>query len=192
MLIRVDPVELDRALQHWNQVHGGQYQALAIDGKTMCNAIDEQGYQIHIMSAVGHQTKTCHTQKKVGSLPAEGDDKLKRTNEIKVAIPLLDVIDIEGKDISAGTLLTQRNLGDYVVIQRKAHYHFTVKGNQPTLLDDIRFYFQYRQQPDFIVSGSTGFCGHVFSGAYELKNDLESGSRKSFEDISVIPESENS
>ena len=89
-------MELDRALQHWNQVHGEQDQALTIDGKTMRNAIDEQGHQIHIMSAVGHQTKACHTQKKVGSLPAEGDDKLKRTNEIKVAIPLLDVIDIEG------------------------------------------------------------------------------------------------
>jgi len=42
------------------------------------------------------------------------------------------------------------------------------------------------------MTGSTGFCGHVFSGAYELKNDLESGSGKSFEDISVIPEPENS
>jgi hypothetical protein len=41
-------------------------------------------------------------------------------------------------------------------------------------------------------SGSTGFCGHVFSGAYELKNDLGSASGKSFEDISVIPEPENS
>ena len=37
---------------------------LAIDGKTMCNAIDDQGYQTHIMSAVGHQSKTCYTQKK--------------------------------------------------------------------------------------------------------------------------------
>jgi hypothetical protein len=30
---------------------------------------------------------------------------------------------------------------------------------------------------------STGFCGHVFSGAYELENGLGSGSGKSFEDI---------
>jgi hypothetical protein len=30
----------------------------------MCNAIDAQGYQTHIMSVVGHQTKNCHTQKK--------------------------------------------------------------------------------------------------------------------------------
>jgi hypothetical protein len=65
VLIRVDPAELDRALQRWNQAHGGENdQALAIDGKTMCNAIDEQGHQAHIMSAIGHQTKSCHTQKK--------------------------------------------------------------------------------------------------------------------------------
>ena len=65
VLIRVDPAELDRALQRWNQAYGGENdQALAIDGKTMRKAIDEQGHQIHIMSAIGHQTKTCHTQKK--------------------------------------------------------------------------------------------------------------------------------
>ena len=65
VLIRVDPAELDSALQRWNQTYGGENdQALAIDGKTMKNAIDEQGHQIHIMSAIGHQTKTCHTQKK--------------------------------------------------------------------------------------------------------------------------------
>jgi len=64
VLIRVKPVDLDRALQRWNQVYGQKDESLAIDGKTMRNAIDEQGYQTHIMSAVGHQTKTCYTQKK--------------------------------------------------------------------------------------------------------------------------------
>jgi hypothetical protein len=64
VLIRVDPVHLDRALQRWNQAYGQHDESLAIDGKTMCNAIDDQGYQTHIMSAVGHQSKTCYTQKK--------------------------------------------------------------------------------------------------------------------------------
>jgi hypothetical protein len=64
VLIRVDPVHLDRALQRWNQVYGQQDESLAVDGKTMCNAIDPQGYQTHIMSAVGHQSKICYTQKK--------------------------------------------------------------------------------------------------------------------------------
>jgi hypothetical protein len=64
VLIRVNPVHIDRALQRWNQVYGQQDESLAIDGKTLCNAIDEQGYQTHVMSVVGHQTKTCYTQKK--------------------------------------------------------------------------------------------------------------------------------
>ena len=64
VLIRVDPVDLDRALQQWNELYAQHDQSVAIDGKTMCNAIDDQGYQTHIMSAVGHQSKTCHTQKK--------------------------------------------------------------------------------------------------------------------------------
>jgi len=64
VLIRVDPLHLDLALQRWNQVYGRQDESLAIDGKTMCNAIDDQGCQTHIMSAIGHQSKTCYTQKK--------------------------------------------------------------------------------------------------------------------------------
>jgi|TARA_B100001964_G_C14225294_1_gene597319 hypothetical protein len=64
LLIRVNPVDLDRALQGWNQAYGQDDESLAIDGKTMCNAIDDQGYQTHIMSAIGHQSKTCYTQKK--------------------------------------------------------------------------------------------------------------------------------
>lgn len=64
VLIRVDPLHLDGALQRWNDTYGEEDESLAIDGKTMCNAIDEQGYQTHIMSAIGHQTKNCYTQKK--------------------------------------------------------------------------------------------------------------------------------
>ena len=64
VLIRVDPRHVDCALQKWNETYGENDESLAIDGKVMCNAIDEQGDQTHIMSAVGHQSKNCHTQKK--------------------------------------------------------------------------------------------------------------------------------
>jgi predicted transposase YbfD/YdcC len=66
-----------------------------------------------------------------------------------MAIPLLDAIDIEGKVITADALLTQRAFADYLVRTRKAHYHFTVKGNQPTLLADIELFFHNRQEPDY-------------------------------------------
>jgi hypothetical protein len=64
ILIRVDPVHLDRALQRWNEAYAVHDESLSIDGKTMCNAIDQNGYQTHIMSAIGHQSKICYTQKK--------------------------------------------------------------------------------------------------------------------------------
>lgn len=79
-----------------------------------------------------------------------GDDEVKRTNEIKTAIPLLEAIAIEGKEVTADALLTQRKLADYLVRERKAHYHFTVKANQPGILQDLELYFHDRGKPHFV------------------------------------------
>lgn len=65
VLVRVDPQSLDRAIRHWNESYSQTDESLAIDGKTMCNAMDDNGKQTHIMSAVGHDTKRCYTQKKL-------------------------------------------------------------------------------------------------------------------------------
>lgn len=86
----------------------------------------------------------------MGILPVKDHEDAKRTNEIKMAIPLLDTVDIEGKDVTADALLTQRKIAEYLVTERHAHYHFTVKGNQRSLLEDVAFWFQDRKQPDFI------------------------------------------
>ena len=67
-----------------------------------------------------------------------------------MAIPLLEAIDIAGKTITADALLTQRRLAEYLVAERQAHYHFTVKGNQPGLLADLVLYFQERSEPEAV------------------------------------------
>ena len=38
--------------------------SLAVDGKTLCNAIDADGRQCHVLSAGGHDSLACHAQKK--------------------------------------------------------------------------------------------------------------------------------
>jgi predicted transposase YbfD/YdcC len=86
-------------------------------------------------------------------LPVEGDDELKRTNEIGMAIPLLEGCDLAGKDVTTDALLTQRTLASYLVA-RQAHYHFTVKSNQPTLERDIALLFEQRQAPDFVEAAA--------------------------------------
>ena len=87
--------------------------------------------------------------KKVGTLPVAGSDEAKQTNEIGMFAAVLDPIDIVGKTISADALLTQRKLASYL-IERRAHYHFTVKGNQPRLQEDIALLFQDRAAPDHV------------------------------------------
>lgn len=69
VLIRVDPGVLDRALQQWNDTFAPKDKSIAVDGKTMCNAIDDKGHQTHIMSAVGHESAICYTQKKLELCP---------------------------------------------------------------------------------------------------------------------------
>ena len=67
--LRSSPRFPTRALQDWNAQYADAGEGLAIDGKTMCNAIDEEDRQTHILGAVGHQTGTCHTQKKLPGCP---------------------------------------------------------------------------------------------------------------------------
>ena len=86
----------------------------------------------------------------MGTLPVKDNEELKRTNEIKMTIPLLETLDLKGKDITADALLTQRKIAEYLVKDRHAHYHFTVKGNQRGVLEDVALWFQERKQPDFV------------------------------------------
>ena len=65
-MVRIEPGALDGALNVWNQAWGSQDEALALDGKTMKNAQDQDGNQTHIMSVIGHVSKRCYAQKKWG------------------------------------------------------------------------------------------------------------------------------
>ncbi len=64
LLIRVDPVQLDAALRPWHEAHGSADSALAIDGKTIRGAIDDDGKQAHVLGITGHDTKAPWGQKK--------------------------------------------------------------------------------------------------------------------------------
>ena len=64
LLIRIDPAQLDAALRAWHQAHGSGDTALAIDGKTLRGALDDEGRQAHVLGIVGHDSKTPLEQKK--------------------------------------------------------------------------------------------------------------------------------
>jgi len=80
----------------------------------MRSAIDSEGRQIHIMSARPQYTELLHP-KKVVKCNANDRTAAKQTNEIKIAAPLLDPLNIDGVVITADALLTQRQFACYLV-----------------------------------------------------------------------------
>ena len=78
VLVRVDPAQLDRALQRWHAEHGPHDEALALDGKTLRNAVytdpgattGEAPCQTHLLGAVGHTSRATHAQKKSTGSPS--------------------------------------------------------------------------------------------------------------------------
>jgi hypothetical protein len=67
--MRVQPEPLDRTLRCWNQLYAEKDESLAVDGKTLGNALDEQGQPTPIRGVVGHQTQICPTPKKWAPCP---------------------------------------------------------------------------------------------------------------------------
>jgi hypothetical protein len=128
LLQAIDAQAVDRHLGQWllaTQLLEGK--ALAIDGKTLRGSTDGQTSAVHLLSAVVH---------KEGIVIAQVDVDGK-TNEIPRTQPLLEPLPLEGAVVTADALLTQTHIAQFLVEQKKADYVFTVKGNQPTLLEDI-------------------------------------------------------
>ena len=55
--ISVDPARFDAALRAWREATGSDDSALAIEGKTIRGAIDDNGERPHVPGIVGHDTK---------------------------------------------------------------------------------------------------------------------------------------
>lgn len=100
--------------------------------------------------------------KKVGTLPlGEDSDEQKQTNEIKIVIPLLDALEIEGKNITVDALHTQAGFADYIARRRKAHYFLIAKNNQRTLRSDIEFFFSNIDSEPEDLNVSSGEHGRI-------------------------------
>ena len=127
VLQAADADAIDRQLGRWLMQMAGSEEAIAIDGKTLKGARREDGTQVHLLSAFLQTQGVTVAQKEVGA----------KTNEIPELRDLLAPLDIEGQVVSADALHTQRETARFLVEDKKAHYIFTVKDNQGTVLDDI-------------------------------------------------------
>jgi len=134
----IDVAELDRCTGSWmaeqERLQAGM--AIALDGKTVRGSREGDQNAIHLLSAIVHGNGTVVAQVAVES----------KTNEITKVEPLLEGLDIEGCVVTGDALLTQREIARHLVEDKQAEYVFTVKGNQPTLRQDIQDLFVEQRQ----------------------------------------------
>lgn len=137
VLRRVDREAVEAKLGAWAegllgeapQTEAGE-DAIAIDGKTLRGSQKQGAPGVHLLSAFAHRLGVTLTQQAV-------DDK---TNEIPVAVELLQHLVLEGRIVTMDALLTQRQLAQQVV-DAEGDYVMVVKENQPQLLEDIQTVF---------------------------------------------------
>lgn len=155
---RVDADEFDNQIGQWlleqklpagsDNLNGS---GIAIDGKTLRGSHDGANKKaIHLLGAVIH---------KEGVVIAQ-DEVAEKTNEIKHVKPLFNHLDIKGCVVTADAMHTQKEVANYLVEAKKADFLFTAKGNQPTLLEDIKFvYLKKTAKPNRMLSPTTKDTG---------------------------------
>lgn len=125
-LQKVDAEKFDQIVSEW-LAEQTDPDALAVDGKTLRGAKDEEGKQVHLLSALSHNEGIVVSQKSVDT----------KTNEITVFQPLLNDLDLKGKVVTADAMQTHVKHAKYLVEEKDADFVFVVKGNQGNLLASI-------------------------------------------------------
>jgi predicted transposase YbfD/YdcC len=102
--------------------------AVAVDGKTLRGArtrtANGDGRPVHLLAAMDHTSRAVLAQQQVGGAP----------EEVPAFAPLLAPLDLAGAVVTADALQTHPEAAEFLVRDKRAHYLFVVKANQPTLL----------------------------------------------------------
>jgi len=126
-LARLDGQALAAAISAWLADHdhpGQRRRAVAVDGKTLRGA-RRDGRQAHLLAAMDHATRAVLAQRHVDGAPGE----------VPAFQPLLADLDLAGTVVvTADALQSHHDAAEFLVVAKQAHYLFTVKANQPTLL----------------------------------------------------------
>lgn len=126
VLERLDSDAFDLLAGDWAQGLGRPV-AIAVDGKEMRGAKNGKGSRVHLLAAIDQDTHAVLGQVAVGE----------KSNEIPQFPVLMDHFpSLSGVVVTADAMHTQTGHSRYLA-ERGAHYIFTVKANQPTLLEQL-------------------------------------------------------
>src|SRR5579862_6831280 len=104
---------------------------IAIDGKTSRRSHDGTAKALHLVSAFATEARLVLAQ-----VPTA-----QKSNEITAIPELLKLLDLRGATVSIDAMGCQREIAAQIV-EGGGHYLLGLKGNQGTLHDDVRLFFE--------------------------------------------------
>lgn len=128
----IDPKEFQQAFLGWVEaVRTVTKEIVAIDGKTLRGSRRRDSSPIHMVSAWAYQNRMVLGQVKTRE----------KSNEITAIPELLQVLALEGCVVTIDAMGCQKSIAE-TIIKKKADYVFGLKGNQGTLHDEVKLYFE--------------------------------------------------
>ena len=169
----IEPEKFHDAFFRWASAVSGKVKGVvAIDGKTARRSREEAGdiKPIHTVSAWAVESSLV-----LGQLCVD-----EKTNEIKTIPELLDILCLEGCIVTIDAMGTQKEIARKIM-HKNADYILQVKGNQQTLMDDIREYFEkdvFTEKKDALEKAgryNKDLCaghGRIEKREYYVENDI--------------------
>lgn len=169
---RLDPKELAGILQEMTPAEG---KTVAIDGKTICGSGNGKHKAYHVVSAW-----VAENQITLGQLTTE-----EKSNEITAIPELLDLLDISGSTVTIDAMGCQKQIAAQIR-EKGADYVLGLKGNQASLSEDIKLYFD-TETPASVSKTLEKDHGRVEQREYYLETDISwLSQRPEWTDLSAI------
>lgn len=129
----LDPKELNDRFLSWIAVMNPKYsgEIVSIDGKTARRSHGESKSAIHMVSAWAHKAGLTLGQTRVEE----------KSNEIGAIPVLLRMLELQGCVVTIDAMGTQTAIAEQIV-DSKADYVLAVKGNQSSLEEDMKLFFE--------------------------------------------------
>ena len=161
----LDPEQLREAFNRWSRQLRKHFGAsvVAIDGKTLRRSHDNANDKsaIHVVSAWDLENSIVLGQVKT-------DEK---SNEITAIPELISALEIKGAIVTIDAMGCQTKIARKIM-EKDGDYVIALKGNQSSLHDNVRFFFQNEPSPGPQFESIDGGHGRIETRRYRLCSDI--------------------
>ena len=176
----IDPKEFQQAFFRWVETIRTVIKGIvAIDDKTLRRSRTKDTPALHMVSAWAHENRMVLGQIKTKE----------KSNEITAIPELLEVLALEGCIVTIDAMGCQKAIAE-TIITKKADYVLGLKGNQGTLHEDVKLYFEdpvFKDNPYDYYETIDGDHGRIETRRYWATSHIDWLSDKaSWKNLSTI------